>query len=131
VLAGRRLDAASAFLGTSDYFEGPGNGVDADWVDAVYLDALGRAADPAGTTWALGQLTAGRSRAQVARSLLGSTEGLQHMVDGFYQDLLRRRADTAGRDHWVGEIRRGRSPEGLVMLIVGSGEYVGLTRPPA
>lgn len=131
VTSGRRPDAAAALLGGAAYFEEQGNGVAADWVDAVYLDAVGRAADPAGTTWALGQLTAGRTRTQVARSLLGSTEGLQHMVEGFYQDLLRRPTDDAGRDFWVGEIRRGRSPEGLVMLITGSGEYVGLTRPQA
>jgi hypothetical protein len=132
---GGRLDVAAAILGSQEYFEGtvfpPTEPTNATWIDAVYPDTVGRPADVAGRAWALGQLEAGRTRTQVARTLLGSTEGLRLMVTGFYNDLLRRGVDPAGRDFWVGQIRQGRSPEGLVLLIAGSGEYVAKTAAPA
>lgn len=133
VLAGRRLDLAAAILGNTEYYDStapPFTGepaTNATWVEAVYLDALGRPVRADERDFVLAALTRGSTRGQVARSLLGSTEGLNLLVNDIYRQLLRRNADVAGRDYWVGEIRRGRSPEGLVTLIAGSSEYVNKT----
>lgn len=133
VAAGRRYDVTAAILGSDPYFEttapvfpaGPPSAE--SWVDAVYLAVLGRSPDPAGQQWALDQLGAGRTRTQVARSLLGADEALRRLVTDAYHHLLRRDTDAAGRDYWVGLIRRGESPERLVLLIAGSPEYVANT----
>lgn len=137
VAAGRRYDAAAAVLGSQEYYDSTapvfpaGPPTAESWVDAVYPVVVGRPADDAGKQWALGQLASGRSRQQVARILLGSTEALRVLVTDTYHQLLRRDSDVAGRDFWVGEIRRGQSPERLVLLIAGSSEYVRKTGPAA
>jgi len=137
ILGGRRYDAAAGILGGAEYFDAtapPFTGepaTDETWVDAVFLDAVGRPVDPDGRSWALGQLAAGRTRTQVARNVLGSTEALNLLVRDIYRQLLRRDTEPAGRTYWVGEIRRGRSPEGLVTLIAGSAEYVAKTAAAA
>lgn len=134
---GRRYDAAAYLLGTDAYFETTAPVVPAgppsaeSWVDAVYPALLRRPADADGRQWALGLLASGRSRQQVARALLGSTEALRVLVTDTYHQLLRRDPDLAGRDFWVGEIRRGQSPERLVLLVAGSSEYVRKTGPAA
>ncbi|WCO65234.1 DUF4214 domain-containing protein [Iamia majanohamensis] len=134
---GRRYDAAAYLLGTQEYYDSTAPAFPAgpptaeSWVDAVYPVVVGRPADAAGRQWALGQLASGRSRQQVARTLLGSTEALRVLVTDTYHQLLRRDTDVAGRDFWVGEIRRGQSPERLVLLIAGSSEYVRKTGPAA
>ncbi len=128
VRSGRRGDVAAAILGSGAFSP---DAPDTVWVEDAYLAILDRSPDPVGRQWALDQLRSGRSRTQVARTLLGSTEALRVLVTDTYHDLLRRDPDRAGRDFWVGEIRRGQSPERLVLLIAGSSEYVAKTAAPA
>lgn len=134
VRVGRRFDAVATVLGSQEYYEAaaaPSAPSAEAFVEALFLDVVRRPADPAGRQWFLDQLAAGRSRTQVARTLLGSGEALAAFVDDLYNDLLRRRSDAGGRAFWVDLLTRGRSPEELVVLISGSPEYEAATRLPA
>jgi hypothetical protein len=92
------------------------------FVDALYQDVLGRAADPTGVSnWLVvlasrpgttpGPLSAvdeayvlSAQRAVVAGSFVSSIERETTLVDSFYNDYLQRPPDAAGEQNWVTEL---------------------------
>jgi hypothetical protein len=91
-------------------------------VDRLYLDTLGRPADPAGAAFWVERLRSGSwSVARVAASFHSSDEYLARAggtvaawVEDLYDTLLGRPADADGRAYWVAEA--GRIGRGAVAL---------------
>lgn len=111
------------FIGSAEYFARRGGGNNDAFLQAVYLDVLGRAIDPSGArTW--GQLLRDQgSRSQVALLILGSPESDQDEVENLYNQLLHRAADPGGLKASVAALQQGVPNEVLVAVIVSSDEY--------
>jgi hypothetical protein len=74
------------------------------FVQALYQDLLGRAADAAGQASWVAQLNAGTTQAAVVSGILRSTESAARGVDGFYAAFLHRPTDqgsTAWENVWT------------------------------
>lgn len=125
---GRRVAVEASILGSPEYFSVAGGDNDA-FVDAVYLDVLGRSPDAGGKQAFLAALDRGAARGQVARALLDSAEGRAALVRSLYGDLLRRRADAGGLRFWTARLAEGVRLEVIVVALLSSPEYAGLTRP--
>lgn len=95
----------------------------AEYVDAVYQDLLGRPADQGGLTYFAGQLDAGASRTSFVGALLGSTEFATLMVDIFYNDYLGRDADSGGRAYFSAYLDAGGAHLVVEATLAGSAEY--------
>lgn len=112
----------TGFLASDEFYLRQGGTV-AGWVRGLYRTVLGREpSDAEARGWEV-QLPIGRSRFQVARGFLCSTEHLAAVVDGYYLELLDRHIDPTGRATWVDLIQRGRREEEVVAGIVSSVEY--------
>ncbi|HYI61242.1 MAG TPA: DUF4214 domain-containing protein [Acidimicrobiales bacterium] len=89
-------------------------------VDKLYQDTLGRAGDPGGVAYWVGQLRSGRRTvARVAAEFYASDEYFDGIgggtvgtwVDDLYQKILLRDSDPSGRAYWIGQVAaqgRGR-----------------------
>src|SRR5207253_1459598 len=75
------------------------------YIQGVYHDVLGRAADPIGIALgtALDQFSGGR--AILAEVILNSAEEHQRIVDGFYAQFLDRGPDTVGEQAWLSALQ--------------------------
>lgn len=104
---------------------GPGPTVDPErrFVERLYLDVLGRPADPGGLDGHVQALRRGTPRAQVARTFVCSTEHLERWVEGEYLRLLRRPTDPGGRDAAVRGLQAGARWEDLTAGLAGSDEF--------
>jgi hypothetical protein len=112
----------AGFLGTTEYINdhgGPGSG----WVKGMYVDLLGRPADPQGLTYWVSQLQAGAQPSDVAYSFAASPERESQRIEADYQALLGRPADTTGLNYWLNAFLHGSTNEDLVGGFVGSSEY--------
>jgi glucose/arabinose dehydrogenase len=127
--AGRSsADIAQAFSGTPEFNARYGAGSNAQFVDAVYQNVLGRPAEPGGRAYWIGRLDAGVPRPVV---LLAISESPEHQsrrhgdveAHQAYFALLRRVADVNGRTHWAGQINGGASPRALIAALYDSAEY--------
>lgn len=63
----------AGFVSSPEYYRRAG-GTNAGWINALYRDVLGRAADPSGESFWLGQLATGVSRSTVALAVADSAE---------------------------------------------------------
>jgi hypothetical protein len=112
----------AGFLASQEYYTVWGEGTNAGWIEALYLDVVGRAPSQAEVNAWLPAI--GRDgREQVARGFLYSTEKLTSDVDGYYQWLLRRPLDPVGRAGWVRAIQNGTRVEVIIAGIIASDEY--------
>jgi peptidoglycan hydrolase-like amidase len=120
-------DQARSRLGlNSDWFwlQGAPTEQDLKFVDALYLDFLGRPADPAGRDgWAGALATGSLSRQGVAMGLASTDEWLGHVVDGLYAQFLRRGPDPSGRAYWIAALRQGVPVANIAAGLLASDEY--------
>ena len=72
--------AAGQIMGSNEYAFSHANLTDAAFVDSVYLGALGRRVEAAGSAYWTGQLGQGASRAVVATQIAESAEAQVHLV---------------------------------------------------
>jgi hypothetical protein len=94
------------------------------FVSALYLDLLGRPADPAGLQHWTGMIVDRRaSRYQVTLALAATDEWIGHNVASFYRSTLRREPDPVGLADWVGRIRRGMPVADVASSFYASQEY--------
>ncbi|HUY88576.1 MAG TPA: DUF4214 domain-containing protein, partial [Pirellulales bacterium] len=112
----------AGFIGSTEFYVHSG-GSDANWVDAMYADLLGRPADAQGQAYWVGQLASGVSRTAVAYGFADSLERERQRVEGDYQHYLHRTADQNGLDFWVDQFAQGLTNEDLIAGFVGSPEY--------
>jgi len=111
----------AALVGSAEYFTLHGQ-TDAGFLAALYEDALGRHADPAGLNGFTQTLAAGTSRAQVATLFFASTEYRINLVRSDYDFALNRPADADGLLGWVGFLQSGGTDQALLANLLGSSE---------
>ena len=99
------VDLRVLLLASDEYRNGAG-GTDQAWIEAVYLDVLGRGADPSGLTYWLGQAQSGVARALIAAAIYQSDEALGRRAIAHYSDVLNRTPSEAERLGAVATIRR-------------------------
>jgi subtilisin family serine protease len=115
-------DVIRAFVTSPEYLALHGGY--AAYVDALYTDLLGRAADPAGEAAWVGVLAATGDRALVANGFLFSFEFDQRSVDAYYTQFLHRQADTGGQQSWVYALTQGGlTLNSVAVAFLGSDEY--------
>ncbi|MBD8599180.1 DUF4214 domain-containing protein [Pseudomonas sp. CFBP 8772] len=103
-----------------------------DFISSLYSTALGRAADAADTSYWVGTLIGGSTRADVATSIYSSAEASHHanaeFIDSLYNNALGRAnvPDTdAGKAAWIAAVDQGAVTQAdAVIGIVGSPEGV-------
>jgi hypothetical protein len=93
-------------------------------VDELYLEVLGRTADPVGESFWVGQVMGhGQGPVAIAQSLLGSVEYRTNLVQSVYWQYLGRGGEQAGVDSWVAALGRGLTDEQLRLFFLGSPEF--------
>ena len=112
----------AGFIGSPEYYQHSG-GTNKAWVDAMYEDLLGRAADPAGETAWTSALASGESRTAVAFGFAASAEREAQRVRGDYTKYLHRNAGDAEVASWVLAFEMGDSNENVIAGFVASDEY--------
>jgi Domain of unknown function (DUF4214) len=94
-----------------------------EWLYALYADLLGRAPDPGGLAYWIGQLTSGASLQLVANGFLDSPEYCTRIITGLYQQLLSRAPDSGGLAGWVSTMEKGTALQQIISGFCGSVEY--------
>jgi hypothetical protein len=118
----RDEQVVAAFLGSPEYYAHAG-GTDPAWVDAIYHDLLGRAADPAGEAAWLTSLAAGTGRGAIAYGFATSTEAEGLVVQSDYQTYLGRSATAGEVSVLVNALQSGITNEQVIAGFVSSPEY--------
>ena len=118
------------FVGSQEYFAKNG-GTNLGFLQQAFRDLLGREIDASGQANFLGDLTTGgKSRADVVKTILGTTEGSQAIVGRLYQLILGRPADAGGRNGYAAHLLREltdndddtRGIEDVIIALVSSPE---------
>ncbi|HLJ92667.1 MAG TPA: DUF4214 domain-containing protein [Gemmataceae bacterium] len=93
------------------------------FVSQVYVDLLGRNADPSGLALWSGLLDQGQSRLQVIQGIQSSLEYRTRIVKNLYQLVLHRDPDNGGMTTWVDFLGNGGTAENLEAMLLGSDEF--------
>lgn len=102
---------------------------DAEFVELVYRNVLGREAEPGGRQFWIDELTTGRrTRGNVMNAFAQSPEYIQKtsaevMVTTCYAGMLRRQPDPSGFAYWVSQVNAGASLGNLLNSFIASPEY--------
>ncbi len=99
-----------------------------NFVEALYRDFLGRAADQSGLDYWGGVLASGTGqpiglRDVVAYSFAFSVEYATTVVDDLYRLALDREPDSNGRTYWRDQLLGGLKPRELAVELFGSDEF--------
>jgi len=127
--AGEPLDSISGLFAASPEFVATYGALDnAGFVDRVYRNVLGRAADPEGLAYWKARLDGGMTRGQMMAQFSESPEyrGLianEVYVTMMYVGMLRREPDPGGFSYWVGYMDAGNSGLALTGAFVAAPEY--------
>lgn len=127
--AGATIEQVAADIAASDEFFADQGGTNADFVNGLYQDALGRDAGPGGLAYFTGQLAGGVTREQVAGEVLSSQEYRNDVVSQAYEHLLDRPADPAGQAGWVSVLNAGGTDQQVYAGMCGSQEFYNKTVP--
>jgi hypothetical protein len=113
-----RVDAS--ILGSNEYFALHGSG-NIPYVQALYLDVLGREADEPGLKAHVGELAKGSSRTQVAYAILTSVESGVQLAGQAYWEVLGREGAPGELSEWSGVFTRsaGNPSGGLTAVLAG------------
>jgi hypothetical protein len=126
--AGGTLADLVVALAASDEAHRLAGGTDADWVDQLYRDLLGRSVDDAALVHWLAALVSGtQDRAGVVRAVYRSGESRIVRARGLYSSLLDRAADPGGLAWWGDRLRRIDDLDATGEIVAGS-EYFALAQ---
>lgn len=105
VARGLRIeDIAAQFYGSEEYFRANGR-TNRSYVEALYVDLLGRAADAEGRDhWATQLDRRTITRQHVASEFYASIESRTDRVDALFTQILGRPADPDGRYYWTKQL---------------------------
>lgn len=98
------VDLRVLLMSSDEYWNGSGRS-EADWLEALYRDTLGRVPDDAGRTYWLEQIDRGVVRPLVAAGLYQSDEALGRRADAHYSETLGRLPDVDERIDAINTIR--------------------------
>ncbi|MBX7164721.1 MAG: DUF4214 domain-containing protein [Pirellulales bacterium] len=122
---GSTVNLANSLLNSTEYSTAYVS--NSDFVDALYLDVLGRAADPFGKNAWVAALNGGLSRSAAISTFQGTDEAWTRVVDLLYSDLLDRHVDVLGATYWTSMLKTGQKKiDELGLALVGSAEYFSL-----
>ncbi len=128
--AGSSLDTISqAFASSAEFNLTYGSLTNSQFVNLVYQNILGRAADAGGLAFWTGQLNSmAMNRGQVMAAFSESPEykiviGNSVYVTMMYVGMLRRSPDQGGFDFWKGYLMSGNSGLALINGFIVSAEY--------
>ncbi len=127
--AGASLGAISdAFAASPEFQQRYGALTNAQFVNLVYQNVLGRAADAAGLAFWTAQMNAGMTRGALMIQFSESPEyaaviGNSVYVTMMYVGMLRRSPDPGGFDFWVGYMDAGNSGLALIGGFLAAPEY--------
>ena len=93
------------------------------FVNRLYMDILGRPADPAGLQAFSNQIDSGTPRSSVASALVNSQEARMNAVTEAFQRFLGRNPDSTGLNGFTTFLNNGGTLQQLAANIVGSQEY--------
>jgi hypothetical protein len=98
-------------------------------VDRVFVDFLGRPADPSGKAYWIRSLGSGKTMRTFRAQLFGSNEYFtkaggtnEAFMRRAYNDVMGRNPDPAGFEFWVNRLNRGAERGGVVANFLGSTE---------
>jgi hypothetical protein len=114
------LDLRVLLLASDEYHNRAG-GTDQAWIDALYADVLGRAADAPGRQYWLARAAAGVPRALIAAGIHLGDEALGRRATTSYQEALGR-APSAAERAGAAELIRRIGERGLRARLVASDE---------
>ena len=120
---------AAAFVSSAEFAARYGSLDNAGFVNRIYLNVLGRAADPDGLAFWTNMLNTGQlTRAQLMLRFSESTEFGQSVfapvkVFMMYRGMLRRDPDPGGFDFWTSYVRAGNAARALIQQFLDSAEY--------
>lgn len=137
---GRSLANISAqFAGSDEFVDLYGDVTDAEFIDLIYNNVLGRAGEAGGRTYWTNQLTSSaRTRGAVMLEFSESAENLGRTgtvaahdhesgsVYRLYQAYLGRSPDAGGSCFWVRRLAGGASLDDVSSSFAASQEFVGL-----
>lgn len=129
IRSGRNLGQVSDEFARSDEFIATyGSLTDADFIDLVYTNVLGRSADAAGRAFWIDRLASGLTRGQLMVGFSESPEYIEQtrsavLVESLYQGLLQRSPDPQGFDYWTGVADTGAPVTSLIAGMLSSDEY--------
>lgn len=95
-----------AFLCSPEY--SAGYGTDSAFVQSLYQNLLGRAADSSGLAYWTQQLAQGMSRSQLIDALMNTTERCRYLVRQLYCRFLNRTAAESEVSYWLERLQQGR-----------------------
>ena len=110
------------FIGSPEYIQNHG-GTGAGWVTGMYEDLLGRAPDPNGLAFWVGQVQAGISPVSIALGFAASPEREGNILGADYEIYLGRAIDPASESFYLQQFANGVQNEDIVAALVGSAEY--------
>jgi len=112
----------AGILGSPEFFSDSGS-TNGSWLNAVYMDLLGRPIDSSGTASWTSALSSGASLTQVAYAIDTSNEEYNHNVLFYYEQFLNRATDPGGLATWVGAFQSGATDQQVIAGILGSQEF--------
>jgi uncharacterized protein GlcG (DUF336 family) len=119
---GTDLQLLSSILASDEYFADNG-GTNSTFLQAVYLDVLGRPIDPAGAQAWQQQLAGGTPRGQIVSAILSSGEYDADLVQSYYVGFLHRTADAGGLSGFTQALAAGVGDQAVIETILASDEY--------
>jgi hypothetical protein len=125
---------ASAFAASPEFIQTYGALTDDDFVKQLYLNALGRPADPPGEKGWDDLLATGVARGVVAQSFAESAENRSHTLSTagdsddaevfrLYQTAFNRTPDPDGKSFWSSALAGGVTPSQIAQDFIGSTEF--------
>jgi Domain of unknown function (DUF4214) len=119
-------DLRSLVLGSGEYLTTQGGGTVHGFLNALYHDVLGRAIDPAAESAFTTALSTGKTRVEVALTVLTSNEARQKVVAALYERLLHRAAAAGEVQTGTSLLANGGTDEDIAAQLVGSSEYFAM-----
>lgn len=128
---------SSSFASSREFTDRYGALDDRAFVDLIYRNVLGRAADQTGLDYWVGELRAGRDRGQVMAGFsespeyvtrtatARSTSSSEGQISRLYFAFFLREPDPAGLDFWMTAKRRGLPLAQIAVEMAKSDEFVG------
>jgi thermitase len=121
-------DLLAKILGTNDFYNAHG-GTNEGFVTGLYQSLLGRAPDPGGLAYWVGNLNAGQTRIQVIETFERTSEALQTKVAHWYQDVLGWNAPLTqlksdpGVIYWGTLLAAGQTDNAVLARILSTNDY--------
>ena len=112
----------AAILDSAEY--GTLHVADADFVEALYHDVLGRPSDSPGKAHWVGGRGVGLSRTDLVRAFLDSTEAVNRAIRGQFNLILARPVDNANLSLYFNQLRYGgRTQRSLAIELLAGTEF--------